>query len=87
MRSILLPISRVKWNHYIKSVYQISIYVKMTMRRRTEALTASILKSFISSVLIFFKQILENKNLFQILGLTGSSIEGAYLTNFSLTDS
>ena len=40
----------------------------MTMRRRTEALTTSILKSFISSVLNFFIYILENKNLFQILG-------------------
>ena len=32
-----------------------------------------------------FSSILENKNLFQILGLTGS--EGAYLANASLTGS
>ena len=34
-----------------------------------------------------FSQVLENKNLFQILALTGSAIEGALLSNFNLTGS
>ena len=34
-----------------------------------------------------FSQFLENKNLFQILALTGSCIEGVLLSNFNLTGS
>ena len=53
---------------YIKFAYQISIYVKMTMRKRTEALTTWMLKSFFPSVQKFLKKILRNNNLFQIQG-------------------
>ena len=61
----VMSISGYQLVPHINPAYQISIYVKMTMRKRTEALTTWISKSFSPSVQGFFKKILENNNLFE----------------------
>ena len=61
----VMSISGYQLTSNIKPEYQISVYVKMTMRKRTEALTTWISKSFSPSVQGFLKKILENNNLFE----------------------
>ena len=61
MVAMSIKFSGIQLIPYIKSADQISIYVKMTMRRNTDHMNfeAPLPKST------------ENKDLFQVLGLTG----------------